>query len=74
MQSLPSSLPVLICLLLAGCTQPSFQPLCPPLVHYSPEEEQTVARELSTHPDLKELPVFILDYGNERHEIRKACS
>lgn len=69
----PCSLTGLTCLLLTGCTQPPFRPLCPPLVHYSPEEEQAVARELGTHPDLKETPLFILDYGNERREIRKAC-
>ncbi|CDG32706.1 MULTISPECIES: hypothetical protein [Acetobacteraceae] len=60
--------------LLAGCNQPPFRPLCPALVHYSPEEERAVARELHLHPDLKETPLFLLDYGNERHEIQKICS
>lgn len=66
-------IPVLITLLLTGCTPPQLRPPCPTPVQYSPEEERAVARELDTHPDLKEASMFILDYGNERREIRAAC-
>lgn len=58
---------------MTGCTQPSFKPLCPPLVHYSPQEEKEVATELRTHPDMKKISLFLMDYGAERNEIRQNC-
>ncbi|GBQ07842.1 hypothetical protein [Saccharibacter floricola] len=55
---------------LVGCTPTRYKPLCPPLVHYTTQEQKQAADELRTHPDLHELPVMMRDYGNERREMR----
>ncbi|GBQ07449.1 hypothetical protein [Saccharibacter floricola] len=47
-----------------------YKPLCPPLVHYTAQEEKQAADELRAHPDLHELPAMLRDYGNERKEMR----
>ncbi|MCX5618824.1 hypothetical protein [Bombella pollinis] len=63
-----------LCALLGGCAaQPTLRPLCPPLVAYTPQEQAALARELRTHPDLAEVPLFLTDYANERKELRAAC-
>lgn len=66
---------VVLCtaLSLTGCTTPRYKPLCPPLVHYTAQEEKQAADELRTHPDLHELPIMMRDYGNERREIKLGC-
>lgn len=56
--------------LLGGCTPAPVRLTCPPLVQYSPEEQAALAAELRAHPDLREVPVFLTDYGNERAECR----
>ncbi len=64
----------IMCALLGGCaTQPTLKPLCPPLVAYGHEQQTALAQELRTHPDLKEVPLFLTDYANERNELRAAC-
>lgn len=54
---------------LTGCTTPRYKPLCPPLVHYTAQEEKQAADELKEHPDLHELTIMMRDYGNERRGI-----
>lgn len=54
---------------LVGCAPTRYKPLCPPLVHYTPQEQKQAADELRTHPDLHELPIMMRDYGDEREEI-----
>lgn len=56
--------------ILGGCTPTPVRLTCPPLVQYSPQEQAVLAAELRAHPDLKEVPVFLTDYGNERAECR----
>ncbi|WP_249080073.1 hypothetical protein [Parasaccharibacter sp. TMW 2.1884] len=56
--------------LLGGCTPALVRLTCPPLVQYSAQEQAALAAELRSHPDLKEVPVFLTDYGNERAECR----
>ena len=56
--------------LLGGCTPTPVRLICPPLVQYSPQEQAVLAAELRAHPDLREVPVFLTDYGNERAECR----
>ena len=56
--------------LLGGCTPAPVRLICPPLVQYSPQEQAVLAAELRAHPDLREAPVFLADYGNERAECR----
>ncbi len=56
--------------LLGGCTPAPVRLICPPLVQYSPQEQEALAAELRAHPDLREVPVFLTDYGNERAECR----
>ena len=56
--------------LLGGCTPAPVRLICPPLVQYSPQEQAVLAAELRAHPDLKEVSVFLADYGNERAECR----
>lgn len=57
-------------LFLAGCAPTHYKPLCPPLVHYTAQEERQAAEELRAHPDLHELPAMMRDYGNERRELK----
>ncbi|MXV44297.1 hypothetical protein GS501_04455 [Saccharibacter sp. 17.LH.SD] len=57
-------------LLVTSCAPVRLKPLCPPLVHYSLQEQQQAARELRAHPDMQELPVMMRDYGNVRAECR----
>lgn len=54
----------------SGCSYPTPRLICPPLTNYSQTEEKNLALELRNHPDLKEVPVFLRDYGNERAECR----
>ncbi|MPV99795.1 hypothetical protein GDY84_04300 [Bombella apis] len=56
--------------MLGGCTPAPVRLPCPPLVQYSAHEQAVLAAELRAHPDLKEVPVFLKDYGNERAECR----
>lgn len=56
---------------LTGCTTPRYKALCPPLVHYTAQEEKQAADELEEHPELHELPVMMRDYGNERWEMKQ---
>lgn len=56
--------------LLGGCTPAPVRLICPPLVQYSPQEQAELAAELRAHPELREVPVFLADYGNERAECR----
>lgn len=56
--------------MLGGCTPAPVRLTCPPLVQYSAHEQAVLAAELRAHPDLKEVPVFLKDYGNERAECR----
>ncbi|WP_249103092.1 hypothetical protein [Parasaccharibacter sp. TMW2.1882] len=56
--------------MLGGCTPTPVRLICPPLVQYSPQEQAVLAAELRAHPDLREVPVFLTDYGNERAECR----
>lgn len=56
--------------LLGGCTPAPARLICPPLVQYSPQEQAALAAELRAHPDLREVPTFLTDYGNERAECR----
>lgn len=56
--------------LLGGCASAPVRLTCPPLVQYKTQEQAALASELRTHPDLKEVPVFLTDYGNERAECR----
>lgn len=56
--------------LLEGCTPAPVRLTCPPLVQYSPQEQAILAAELRAHPDLREVPTFLTDYGNERAECR----
>lgn len=58
----------IMCAILTGCTPAPERVICPPLVQYAPQEQAALARELQAHPDLKEVPVFLTDYGNERAE------
>ncbi|MXV35881.1 MULTISPECIES: hypothetical protein [unclassified Saccharibacter] len=60
-------------LALTACTPTRYKPLCPPLVHYTAQEERQAAEELRTHPELHELPAMMRDYGNERREMRGDC-
>lgn len=60
---------VLVALSLTSCTTTRYKSLCPPLVHYTPQEQKQAAEELHTHPDLQELPIMMRDYGNERAEM-----
>lgn len=55
---------------LGGCSCPPVHLTCPPLVQYSPQEQAVLAAELRAHPELREVPVFLTDYGNERAECR----
>lgn len=56
--------------LLGGCTPAPVRLKCPPLVQYAPQEQAVLASELRAHPELREVPVFLTDYGNERAECR----
>ncbi|MUH03205.1 hypothetical protein GM609_06820 [Bombella sp. ESL0387] len=56
--------------MLGGCTPAPARLTCPPLVQYSQQEQAVLAAELRAYPDLKEVPVFLTDYGNERAECR----
>lgn len=58
---------------LVSCAPTRYAPLCPPLVKYSVEEQKQAAEELRAHPELRELPVMMRDYGNERREMRASC-
>lgn len=61
-------------LALTACTTtPRYKPLCPPLVQYTPQEQEQAADELRAHPDLHELPIMMRDYGNIRGEIKVSC-
>lgn len=70
--------PLIVCAILAaliigslgGCTPAPVRLACPPLVQYGPQEQTALARELRAHPDLREVPMFLMDYGNERAECR----
>lgn len=55
---------------LSGCAPSPIRLTCPPLVQYAPQEQAVLASELRAHPDLREVPVFLADYGNERAECR----
>lgn len=63
-------LTALMAALLGGCTPAPVRLTCPPLVQYAPTEQAALASELRAHPDLKEVPTFLTDYGNERAECR----
>ncbi|MCT6819460.1 MAG: hypothetical protein M3009_03175 [Bombella apis] len=56
--------------LLEGCTPAPVRLTCPPLAQYSAQEQAVLSAELRVHPDLREVPVFLADYGNERAECR----
>lgn len=45
---------------------------CPPLVTYSPAQQQQAARELRALPQGSEIGAMIVDYGKTRDAIR-AC-
>lgn len=55
---------------LGGCSSVPVRLTCPPLVQYAPQEQAALASELREHPELREVPVFLADYGNERAECR----
>lgn len=55
---------------LGGCTPAPVRLTCPPLVQYAPQEQAALASELRAHPELRKVPVFLADYGNERAECR----
>ena len=56
---------------LGGYTPSPIRLACPPLIQYALQEQAALAsEELRAHPELREVPVFLADYGNERAECR----
>lgn len=65
---------ILLLVEFAACsTTPKTVPLCPPMVSYTPQEQQRLFNEIKTHPDLPQTHIFLRDYGRLRAEIRTAC-
>ena len=59
-------------LALAGCQTPVLRPQCPTLTSYSFAEQNTLAQELSAHPDMPMTHRVIRDAAGLRAQVR-AC-
>lgn len=60
-------------LILTSCAPTRYTPLCPPIVHYTVQEDKKAATELRSHPDLQKISEMLRDYGNERNELTTLC-
>jgi hypothetical protein len=60
-----------IFLALSGCASPG--PACPPVVAYTPAEQQQAAAELRAPPAKPMLGRMVADYGTMRDRVRSVC-
>ncbi|QCE32969.1 hypothetical protein FAI41_04795 [Acetobacteraceae bacterium] len=60
-------LPLLFC---AACSQPAVVSVCPALIPYSADQQKGLFTELSQHPDLKYVPLFLEGYAQTRDALR----